>query len=125
MLLRSNGHEVKVVRDGDEALRAFGAFNLDVLLPDLGMPQLSDYEVAQRLRRTTRQCCSLPSPVGDKVAIGPSQRRRASISISSSLSITMNSLARSCRTRNARVYRLHAPRALDRVNPHRVVRVRR
>jgi signal transduction histidine kinase/CheY-like chemotaxis protein len=50
MLLRSNGHEVKVVRDGDEALKVFGAFNPDVVLLDLGMPQLSGYEVAKRLR---------------------------------------------------------------------------
>jgi signal transduction histidine kinase/CheY-like chemotaxis protein len=50
MLLRSNGHEVKVARDGDEALKVFGAFNPDVVLLDLGMPQLSGYEVAKRLR---------------------------------------------------------------------------
>jgi signal transduction histidine kinase/CheY-like chemotaxis protein len=50
MLLRSSGHEVKVVRDGDEALKVFGAFNPDVVLLDLGMPRLSGYEVAKRLR---------------------------------------------------------------------------
>jgi signal transduction histidine kinase/ActR/RegA family two-component response regulator len=50
MLLRSNGHEVKVARDGDEALKIFGAFNPDVALLDLGMPRLSGYEVAKRLR---------------------------------------------------------------------------
>jgi signal transduction histidine kinase/ActR/RegA family two-component response regulator len=50
MLLRSSGHQVKVVRDGDEALKVFGAFNPDVVLLDLGMPKLSGYEVAKRLR---------------------------------------------------------------------------
>jgi signal transduction histidine kinase/CheY-like chemotaxis protein len=50
MLLRSNGHEVKVARDGEEALKVFGAFNPDVVLLDLGMPRLSGYEVAKRVR---------------------------------------------------------------------------
>ncbi|HET9395905.1 MAG TPA: ATP-binding protein, partial [Nitrospiraceae bacterium] len=52
MLLRSSGHEVKVVRDGDEALKLFGAFDPDVVLLDLGMPKLSGYDVAKRLRVT-------------------------------------------------------------------------
>jgi signal transduction histidine kinase/CheY-like chemotaxis protein len=51
MLLRSDGHEVKVVRDGAEALEAFGVFDPDVVLLDLGMPRLSGYEVARRLRK--------------------------------------------------------------------------
>jgi len=50
MLLRSSGHEVQVVRDGNEALKAFDAFKPDVVLLDLGMPRLSGYEVAKRLR---------------------------------------------------------------------------
>jgi signal transduction histidine kinase/CheY-like chemotaxis protein len=50
MLLRSDGHDVKVVRDGEEALRVFAAFSPDVVLLDLGMPRLSGYEVARRLR---------------------------------------------------------------------------
>jgi signal transduction histidine kinase/CheY-like chemotaxis protein len=50
MLLRSDGHDVKLVRDGDEALKVFASFNPDVVLLDLGMPQVSGYEVARRLR---------------------------------------------------------------------------
>jgi signal transduction histidine kinase/ActR/RegA family two-component response regulator len=50
MLLRSSGHEVNVVRDGEEALKVFGAFKPDVVLLDLGMPKLSGYEVAKWLR---------------------------------------------------------------------------
>jgi signal transduction histidine kinase/ActR/RegA family two-component response regulator len=52
MLLRSDGHEVKVVHDGQKALDDFAVFNPDVVLLDLGMPQLSGYEVAKRLRAT-------------------------------------------------------------------------
>jgi signal transduction histidine kinase/ActR/RegA family two-component response regulator len=50
MLLRSDGHDVKLVRDGQEALKVFAAFNPDVVLLDLGMPHVSGYEVARRLR---------------------------------------------------------------------------
>ena len=50
LLLRSDSHEVKVVHDGQQALDEFAAFNPDVVLLDLGMPQLSGYEVAKRLR---------------------------------------------------------------------------
>jgi signal transduction histidine kinase/CheY-like chemotaxis protein len=50
MLLRGDGHDVKLVRDGEEALNVFAAFNPDVVLLDLGMPRVSGYEVARRLR---------------------------------------------------------------------------
>jgi signal transduction histidine kinase/ActR/RegA family two-component response regulator len=50
MLLRSDGHEAKVVHDGQAALDVFAAFDPDVVLLDLGMPRLSGYEVAGRLR---------------------------------------------------------------------------
>ena len=50
MLLRGDGHEVTVVRDGEEALRSFAAIDPDVVLLDLGMPQLSGFEVARRIR---------------------------------------------------------------------------
>jgi signal transduction histidine kinase/ActR/RegA family two-component response regulator len=50
MLLRTDGHDVRVVHDGLAALDAFATFNPDVVLLDLGMPRLSGYEVAERLR---------------------------------------------------------------------------
>jgi signal transduction histidine kinase/CheY-like chemotaxis protein len=50
MLLRSDGHDVEVVRDGAKALELFAVFDPDVVLLDLGMPQLSGYEVARRIR---------------------------------------------------------------------------
>jgi CheY-like chemotaxis protein len=47
--LRSDGHDVALVRDGEEALTTFATFRPDVVLLDLGMPRLSGYEVARRL----------------------------------------------------------------------------
>jgi PAS domain S-box-containing protein len=50
MLLRMEGHEVIVVRDGNEALVTWSTFRPDVALLDIGMPRLNGYEVARRVR---------------------------------------------------------------------------
>jgi len=49
-LLRIDGHTVHVASDGAGALRIVTEQPLDVLLIDLGMPTMSGYELAQRLR---------------------------------------------------------------------------
>lgn len=50
-LLRMEGHEVMVAHDGPQALSAFGDIRPDVVLLDIGMPGLSGYEVALRIRQ--------------------------------------------------------------------------
>ena len=50
-LLRMDGHEVTVAHDGPEALAAFSEVQPEVVLLDIGMPGLSGYEVARRLRQ--------------------------------------------------------------------------
>jgi signal transduction histidine kinase/ActR/RegA family two-component response regulator len=50
MLLTHDGHEVRVAHDGDQALRMLTMFDADIALLDLGMPHLSGYEVAKRIR---------------------------------------------------------------------------
>jgi CheY-like chemotaxis protein/nitrogen-specific signal transduction histidine kinase len=50
LLLRSLGHETRVVYDGASALKAATEFHPDVVLLDIGMPGLDGYEVARRLR---------------------------------------------------------------------------
>ena len=51
MLLELAGHEVGVAHQGRAALSLAQAFRPDVALLDIGMPDLSGYEVAQQLRR--------------------------------------------------------------------------
>jgi CheY-like chemotaxis protein len=51
MLLELAGHEVRVAHLGRTALSLAQAFRPDVALLDIGMPDLSGYEVAQQLRR--------------------------------------------------------------------------
>ena len=53
MLLRLEGHEVKVVHDGKQALAGFQELNPEVALLDIGMPELDGYEVARRVRQGT------------------------------------------------------------------------
>ena len=49
-VLAARGHDVRVARDGAEALAAAAAFNPDFAFLDLGMPKVHGYEVARRLR---------------------------------------------------------------------------
>ena len=50
LLLSMLGHEVRVAHDGLEAVRAAAAHEPEVVLLDLGLPTLSGYEVARRIR---------------------------------------------------------------------------
>ncbi len=51
-LLELNGHAVSTAHTGREALELARRLEPDVLLLDIGMPELNGYEVAQRIRRT-------------------------------------------------------------------------
>jgi signal transduction histidine kinase/DNA-binding response OmpR family regulator len=57
LYLQLEGHEVKTVRDGHQALACVGVFAPQVVVLDIGLPGLNGYEVAQRLRElpATRQ----------------------------------------------------------------------
>ena len=50
LLLRFDGFEVHVAHDGLEALELFERLHPDVAILDIGMPGLSGYEVARRIR---------------------------------------------------------------------------
>jgi PAS domain S-box-containing protein len=52
MLLEIEGHQVRVVHDGRAAVSAFADFHPEVALLDIGMPELSGYEVARRVRES-------------------------------------------------------------------------
>jgi CheY-like chemotaxis protein len=49
-LLRIEGHTVYLARDGLEAIKIASERCLDVVILDLGMPKITGYEVARRLR---------------------------------------------------------------------------
>ena len=49
-LLRRWGHEVRLAHDGKAALEEARAFRPEVVLLDIGLPDIDGYAVAQRLR---------------------------------------------------------------------------
>ncbi len=49
-LLRMMGHEISAAKDGAEGLRLAPDARADIALVDIGLPDLSGYEVAKRLR---------------------------------------------------------------------------
>jgi PAS domain S-box-containing protein len=51
MLLRMEGHDVLIVHDGRAAAEAFATFRPEVALLDIGMPEISGYEVARSVRQ--------------------------------------------------------------------------
>jgi PAS domain S-box-containing protein len=50
-LLRMSGNEVVVVNDGRSAVAQTAEFRPDVVLLDIGLPDISGYEVARRIRK--------------------------------------------------------------------------
>ncbi|HET9472143.1 MAG TPA: response regulator, partial [Usitatibacter sp.] len=51
MLLRLMGHEVSIEHDGESALARVASERPDIILLDIGLPGMSGYEVAERLRK--------------------------------------------------------------------------
>jgi CheY-like chemotaxis protein len=52
LLLRLYGHEVRMVHDGQTAVRVIGEDTPDVVLLDIGLPGLDGWEVARQIRRS-------------------------------------------------------------------------
>ena len=51
VMLRSNGHEVRVAGDGPATLEISNDFRPQVVFLDLGMPGMDGYQIARRLRQ--------------------------------------------------------------------------
>ena len=58
-LLKIAGHELRVAYDGPTALALATNFQPKVILLDIGLPGLSGYEVAERLRQFGDEECHL------------------------------------------------------------------
>ena len=58
MMLSGAGHDVRAAYAGREALKVAEAFHPEVVLLDLGMPELSGYELARKIRDEAWGKCS-------------------------------------------------------------------
>ena len=68
-LLELEGYEVRTVHSGEDALDAAREFDPDVVLLDIGMPKVTGYEAARRLRlRHGNDCPVLIAITGWKQA---------------------------------------------------------
>ena len=52
MLMSTLGYEVRLVPDGDAAVREALAFRPDVVILDIGMPKISGYDAAHLIRQS-------------------------------------------------------------------------
>ncbi|MEZ0224903.1 MAG: ATP-binding protein [Alphaproteobacteria bacterium] len=50
-MMEGLGHQVKVATSGKEAIRTAAAFHPDVVLLDIGLPEMDGYEVCKEMRR--------------------------------------------------------------------------
>jgi two-component system CheB/CheR fusion protein len=82
-MIRLDGHEVKVARDGPAACTAAETWWPDVVLLDIALPGCDGYEVARRIRELT---ASKPRPLlvaitGYAQATGQADARAAAIDL--------------------------------------------
>jgi len=49
-LMKQRGYNVRVVANGEDALRAVGEFGPDLILLDVMMPRMNGYDVCQKVR---------------------------------------------------------------------------
>jgi len=49
-LIRLSGHEIEMAHDGETALEKAKSFKPEIILLDVGLPDMHGYEVAERLR---------------------------------------------------------------------------
>src|SRR3954468_5394590 len=77
--LESMGHEVRVAHDGRAALDAAAVFHPDVAVLDIGLPEMSGYDLAAHLRelpggRAIRVVAASPPSVVQRARAGTDAR---------------------------------------------------
>jgi DNA-binding response OmpR family regulator len=66
LFLERSGHEVTVILDGETALSRDDLANLDVILSDIGLPDVNGWDLMRQLRPRTRAYAVAMSGFGDE-----------------------------------------------------------
>jgi DNA-binding response OmpR family regulator len=66
LFLERSGHEVTVIPDGETALSRDDLANLDVILSDIGLPDVNGWDLMRQLRPRTRAYAVAMSGFGDE-----------------------------------------------------------
>jgi two-component system CheB/CheR fusion protein len=78
LFLRSWGHEVNLACNGPDALSMASTFQPEVVLLDIGLPNMDGYEVALRLRQLPgMEKCLLMALTGQGCEADPHRHREA------------------------------------------------
>jgi len=64
LLLRLHGHEVNVAADGTAALQTLQTLTADVVIIDIGLPDMDGHEVARRIRQSGQNSALLVALTG-------------------------------------------------------------
>jgi CheY-like chemotaxis protein len=69
LFLERSGHQVTVVPDGQTALSRDDLANIDVILSDIGLPDVNGWELMKKMRPRTRAYAIAMSGFGDEADI--------------------------------------------------------
>ena len=69
LFLERSGHQVAIAPDGQTALSRDDLANLDVILSDIGLPDVNGWELMKQLRPLTRACAIAMSGFGGEADI--------------------------------------------------------
>lgn len=69
LFLERSGHEVTIIPDGQTALRHDDLPNIDVILSDIGLPDMNGWDLMRQLRPRTRAYAIAMSGFGDEIDV--------------------------------------------------------
>jgi CheY-like chemotaxis protein len=69
LFLERSGHQVTIIPDGKTALSRDGLGDIDVILSDIGLPDINGWELMKQLRPHTRAYAIAMSGFGDETDV--------------------------------------------------------
>jgi CheY-like chemotaxis protein len=77
MILKQGGMEVRTACSATEALAAFDEWRVDILISDIGMPEVDGYMLMEKLRARESECGGHIPAIALTAYVGQRERQRA------------------------------------------------